>query len=226
MRESDDLAVIEFAAVWTAQFATGIVEAHKFGYGPGPEGSLITGRFQTDAVPLFAQALPEEHLQAMSAAFSDIGDQMVSRGAPIGLSEPWEFLSRWFQIGAGEVKRQGSSGLSFDAQVDLMRDFTPSVLPFTLLAEIASVEGAIELFDISLAVATGLKELQKDRCPLSAEGLELIGSLAAGRRVVDIAEALGHSERSMYRSLHRVWATLGVDSRAEGLALAARRGWI
>ena len=63
-------------------------------------------------------------------------------------------------------------------------------------------------------------------CCLSDEELEWLRRLARGDRIGDIAIESGLSRRSLYRRLDDLWAKLGVVNRAQGIAMASRKGWI
>ena len=52
----------------------------------------------------------------------------------------------------------------------------------------------------------------------------LLMRVAAGMRIVDLAEELGYSERTMYRMLARLWEQLGVEGRSAGLLRASDEG--
>lgn len=59
---------------------------------------------------------------------------------------------------------------------------------------------------------------------LSASEREWLQLLAEGATIVDVAADAGYSERAMYRLLHGLYGRLGVSTRSEAIAWAARRG--
>jgi NarL family two-component system response regulator YdfI len=61
---------------------------------------------------------------------------------------------------------------------------------------------------------------------LSERELEVLASVADGRRSKEIAVLLGISERTVKAHLASIYNKLGVDSRAAAIAIAARKGWL
>jgi DNA-binding NarL/FixJ family response regulator len=59
---------------------------------------------------------------------------------------------------------------------------------------------------------------------LSDSETDLLGQLASGRSIVDIANASGYSERHMYRLVQRVYSRIGARNRSEAIAMAAKWG--
>lgn len=58
------------------------------------------------------------------------------------------------------------------------------------------------------------------------EEVSWLRSLSQGLTVSRLAEAVGYSEREMYRRLRRLYSRLGADGRTEALLMAARFGWL
>ena len=54
----------------------------------------------------------------------------------------------------------------------------------------------------------------------------MLARLKAGAAIADLAAEMGHSERSMYRVLARLWDRLGVPNREEGVRKAAEEGLV
>lgn len=95
------------------------------------------------------------------------------------------------------------------------------VVRFDLLARLTSSEGARRLERAAVAVRDHMD------APLPAlDDIELamLIQLKAGVAIVDIAAELGYSERSMYRSLARLWDKLGASDRKEGILRATEGG--
>ncbi len=61
---------------------------------------------------------------------------------------------------------------------------------------------------------------------LSERELEVLASVADGRRSKEIAVLLGISERTVKAHLASIYNKLGVDSRAAAIAIAAQKGWL
>ena len=62
--------------------------------------------------------------------------------------------------------------------------------------------------------------------PPSLRDIEWLRQLADGRRVCDLAEQAGYSERMMFRRLNELYRRIGASSRTEALLLARTQGWI
>jgi NarL family two-component system response regulator YdfI len=61
---------------------------------------------------------------------------------------------------------------------------------------------------------------------LSDRELEVLASVAVGRRSKEIAVELGITERTVKAHLASIYNKLGVDSRAAAIAIAAQKGWL
>ena len=97
----------------------------------------------------------------------------------------------------------------------------PMVIRFDLLARLTTSEGARLLERGAVAV--------RDHMDVSLPTLDdverhMLNRLNAGTAIADMAAELGYSERSMYRSLARLWDKLGVPDRKEGIRRAAEGG--
>jgi DNA-binding NarL/FixJ family response regulator len=61
---------------------------------------------------------------------------------------------------------------------------------------------------------------------LTAEELQVLAAVAEGAGNKDLAEQFFWSEATTKRRLQEIMGKLGVSSRAQAVAEAARRGWI
>jgi NarL family two-component system response regulator YdfI len=61
---------------------------------------------------------------------------------------------------------------------------------------------------------------------LTERELEVLASVADGRRSKEIAVQLGITERTVKAHLASIYNKLGVDSRAAAIAIAAQKGWL
>ncbi len=61
---------------------------------------------------------------------------------------------------------------------------------------------------------------------LSGRELEVLASVADGKRSKEIAVELGITERTVKAHLASIYNKLGVDSRAAAIAIAAQKGWL
>ena len=95
------------------------------------------------------------------------------------------------------------------------------VVRFDLLAQLTTSQGARRL---ERAAVTARDHMADSPPELDDVELQILIRLNAGTAIVDIAAELGFSERSMYRSLARIWNKLGVPSRDEGIRRAVEGG--
>jgi DNA-binding NarL/FixJ family response regulator len=80
---------------------------------------------------------------------------------------------------------------------------------------------------LPIPIAQELAREANRLCPsLSGEEIEWLRKLAHGVTVSQLAEESFHSERDMYRVLRRLYARIGVTSRAEAIVAAARWGLV
>jgi DNA-binding NarL/FixJ family response regulator len=62
--------------------------------------------------------------------------------------------------------------------------------------------------------------------PDDPDGRALLLLLTSGSTDAAIARALGWSQRTTQRRIHRLMTELGASTRFQAAALAARRGWL
>lgn len=67
---------------------------------------------------------------------------------------------------------------------------------------------------------------EQARRPISDDEIRWLRELAAGTTVGRLAEAVGYSERMMFRLLAGLYARLGVESRTGALMRARDEGWL
>lgn len=97
-----------------------------------------------------------------------------------------------------------------------------------VMAVVEAVEAAMKgraVLPIPIAQELA-REANRWRPPLSGEEIEWLRKLAQGTTVSQLAEESFHSERDMYRVLRRLYARIGVASRAEAIVAATRWGLV
>jgi DNA-binding NarL/FixJ family response regulator len=65
-----------------------------------------------------------------------------------------------------------------------------------------------------------------DHPAVDATEVRWLVRLSEGRRVLDLAQEMGYSEREMFRRLHRLYDAMGVCGRTEALLAAQRWGLV
>ena len=206
-----------------------IVEAHRLGIPEGPHERLWTPAYHRDAAPIYAESLPPSYQSDIAALFRCSVEAMAGRLVPSELAEDWVIVTDYlvsaraailesFAVPAVESSRI-SSGSTWEVEG---RETPPMAVRFDELARLTTTRGASRLKQAAIAV----RQYMEGAVPQSLDSIErhLLHRLAAGARIVDLAEELGHSERNMYRVLGRLWEHLGVSGRGEGLQRASDLG--
>ncbi len=187
-----------------------------------------TDEYQRDAVSVFVTYLPASYQLAVGGFFCRSSEVMADQTVPGHLVEDWMIVMRYLDSVATAVLAHYA-----DSQSDKLKPFVrhvaeaavseslPMVVRFDLLARLTSSEGARRLERAAVAVRDHMD------APLPAlDDIEraMLIQLKAGVAIVDIAAELGYSERSMYRSLARLWDKLGASDRKEGIRRATEEG--
>jgi len=89
---------------------------------------------------------------------------------------------------------------------------------------VAASQGEVLLPSQAAQAMAKLAHRQRPSTELDAVDLELLRALSEGTTVVQIADRLFYSERTVRRYLQNVYLRLGVRNRAEAIATAARLG--
>lgn len=216
---------VGLAARRISSFAASIEEAHALGFGPGRHDELWGREFHRDAIWVWEQTLPWAYLGPLARGFCDIALHMGEHAAPKGPPESWAIVAEYLHTAGTVLLDHAPTDMAKIADAQRMGERTPSVVRFDELAKLASADGAARLRLAGEDVARHVEPATRHAPPtLSDEELSILRSLAAGRRMVEIAEDHGFSERSLYRLLRDIWETLGATSRMEGLAIAIREG--
>lgn len=92
------------------------------------------------------------------------------------------------------------------------------MIHYDRLAALTTLEGARRLERAALAVQ---RHVGAPSAPmLDNSQRRLLNMLAGGTAIVDMAEDLGYSERTIYRALDRLYAALGVADRLQSVRKA------
>lgn len=225
-RRSRAAARVHLACGRVAGGAKAIAEAHRFGVPEGPHDALWTAEYHADVVEIYGESLPAPYQRDIASLFSDSAKAMTDYDIPAALAEDWlivtgylrhasEAITVWLDSEPAKSRPQTANGLQID-------DRTPMVIRFDRLAAVASHEGACRLE--RAAVAAQRHVGAPSALVLGDEQRRLLRGVASGTAIVDLAEELGYSRRSMYRELSKLWKALGVPDRVQGLRKAAAEG--
>ena len=221
-------ALVRVACGRIAGFARAILEAHELGLAEGHHELPWTAEYHRDAVRVYAASLPASYQICVGELFRYSSEVMAGETIPRHLVEDW-MIVRSYMISAGSAMSAHYAALpSRMSEPDVppsegvtVSESLPMVIRFDLLARLTTSEGARRLERAAVAVRDHME------VPLPAlEDAErhMLNRLNAGTAIVDMAAELGYSERSMYRSLARLWDKLGVPDRKEGIRRAAEGG--
>ena len=206
--------------------ARAIAEAHRFGVPEGPHERLWTEEYHADAVAIYGESLPAAYQRDIASLFGDSAEAMGAYSIPAVLAEDWLIVTGYLRHASGAImawlesepsqsQPQIANGLKID-------DRTPMVIRFDRLAALASHDGATRLERAALAAQRHVGA--PSALVLGDEQRRLLRGVASGTAIVDLAEELGYSRRSMYRELSKLWQALGVPDRVQGLRKAAAEG--
>lgn len=206
-------------------YAESIEQAHSLGLGPGSHDELWSMDFHRAAVWIYEETLPWAYLVPLARGFCDIAALMGEHTVPTSAPHHWRTVAEYLHNAGTVLLGHAPPEATAMPPAEDLADRTPAVMRFDALAQMASAEGARTLRlaadDVASSIETAVGSARPD---LSDEELSVLRSLATGRRMVEIAEEHGLSERSLYRMLRDIWRTLGATSRMEGMAIAIREG--
>lgn len=219
---------VRLACERIARLAQSIVEAHQFGRPEGPHERPWTPEYHRAAVDVYGKSLPWSYQRDIAALFRQSADTMGELSIPSALAEDWaiviEYLTgasfaidRW--LSSKESRLESETTLSPD-----IGDHTPVVVHFDELAELTTSEGAGRLERAALAVKSHMETLWSEG--LGRNEQRLLKMVASGMTIDEMAAEAYSSPRSMHRDLKKLWKTLGVHNRTEGLHKAVEEGLI
>ena len=154
---------------------------------------------------------------------------MADGTIPARIAADWAIVAEYMASASMTIAEHHSLSLAESRELDPMlsteceeSDSPPMVVRFDELAALTTSEGARLL---KRAAVTVLQHMDAP-LPLELDSLErhMLARLKTGAAIVDLAAEMGHSERSMYRALARLWDRLGVPNREEGVRKAVQEG--
>ena len=221
-----DLDLVRICSTRILGLANSIVQAHDLGVEPGTHRSPWTLAYQQQAVDVYLETLPPTYLADLGVNFDACADMLEGHDPPEVVRGHWDIIASYLRSTAFAIRCH--PGLESDAEVAtdprLIDRETPGVMRFDRLAELMHRDGALELAQAARAVRDHTVRVRES--DLSDEELAWLQRLTAGAPVIDVATEYGYSLRSMHRALAKLWLKMGVETRSQGLALAAQRGWL
>ncbi len=211
-----------------AGFARAVLEAHDLGTDEGHHERPWTEEYHLDSVGIFAASLPASYQRYVAELFGHSSEIMVNETVPGHLVEDWMIVMSYLDSASSAVSAYYSDASTRSSEPDgppseaiAVSESLPLVIRFDLLAQLTTSEGARRLERAAVAV----RDHMETPMPTLEDGeQQMLIRLKAGMPIVDIAAELGFSERSMYRSLARLWDKLGVPDRRGGIRRATEVG--
>lgn len=206
-----------------------MLDAYRFGTAEGAHTELWKAGFHHDAVRIFGESLPPSYQRNVARLFRDAENAMTARSIPSDLAEDWAIVAAYAREAAASIEdwlvsAEARPSRRDPAGIPELTGTAPSVVHYDALARLSTRAGAQRM---ELAAATLLRYLDESMPKPLADGeRQVLRRLVAGMPVADIAAELGHSERSMYRELSRLWTNLGVSDRSAGIRKALAEGLI
>lgn len=206
-----------------------MLECYRFGVADGPHPEPWAAEFHREAVKIFSESLPWSYQRDVARLFRDCENAMTGRLIPSSLAGDWAIVTGFMREVAASIEEWQASGepvssLQRLAEVPAQTHENPRTVHWDDVAALTTRDGARRLKRASLAV----RQYFDAEAPPSLEASEqlMLKRLVAGVPIADVASEMGHSERSMYRELSKLWDKLGVSGRAAGLQKARAEGLI
>ena len=225
--ESDGLASARahLACGRIAGTARAIAEAHRLGAPEGPHDRLWAPEYLAGAVHIYGESLTPDYQRGLAHLYRDSADAMSQCVIPAGLAGEWFVVTSYLNNASDAIMswlRSRPAQKRQPARTPVIDDRVPGVIHFHRLAALATHRGACRLERAALAVQ---RQLGAPSAPaLDDRQRRLLQRVASGVPIVDLAEELGYSRRSMFRELAKLWSALGVADRVQALRKAAAEG--
>ncbi len=218
---ASDESALRTATHRTARLGEGLVDAHDGGVEPGHIAVPWSREFHVAALREYRSAYSPLVVQWLAELSARAVAVMACRPCPVGVAGSWTILQSHLLMAASvladpEQKPPPMEMASGEAPLDH--------LPIDRLAGLVAEEGA-RTFAAAAAEVERVVEAE-GVSSIENSDLEVLRGLAAGNRVLDVAINNGYSERSIYRRVGRICRLLGVNTKAEAIAVAAKNQWL
>jgi DNA-binding CsgD family transcriptional regulator len=219
---SHALAKVNRYALGTEMNARTLRHAQQLGVRAGRLNPW-TVTYMRASVTIWLETCPDYYVAQMGRAISTYAAIMRAREVEAGLFNDWALLLLQAEAIVTAVDEQLPNAPRIKTGLPRTGG-APGILRYDKLASLCTKAGVARLEDAGAQVAAYCqRRLYGD---VSNHEIEWLRALQNGDRTADLAARVGYSERDFYRALGRLWAKLGVNSRAEGIALASRMGWL
>lgn len=221
-----DYTLIGRFAFRIAEFAAAMRHAHEFSSIPGDIDEPWSLQFHRQAVRASGVTLPHDYLAELGQRFSYVAEIMSAKPHDASIAAEWRIVAEYLS-NYSEACREllPLAPRPTRSEVESTHDRTPPLIRFDLLAALVTRAGAVALEDAGRAVAGWARD-RGAPVQLSDDQVGWLQSLVDGVTVVDLAQQVGMSRRTLHRELAHVWEQLGVVDREAGLVRAAELGLV
>ncbi len=179
-----------------------------------------------EAVGIYAEALPVSYQRDIASLFRLCVETMAAASIPAALAEDWPIVTQHL-ANASDTMAQRLAAQTRAAPTQPVEpldigDREPVVVCFDRLAALTTSPGARRLETAALAVQDHVSP--GAAASLDGQQRRLLRAVASGAAVVDLAAEFGHSPRTTYRELSKLWKALGVPDRTQAIRKAATDG--
>ena len=222
------LGVVALYAGRIRFWAKSVEQAHLFGSAAGDDDQPWELPFQRQAAKIYRDILPETYLERLASVFLGCSLTMEDHAIPGSLAEDWNIVFGYLSNASQAIAEEMGFDLYpvWNDPTDHGEPTTPAVVRFDMLAGFVSLKGVQRLQKAGDNVATHLLSQNTKDAPLTDMQVQILGDLAEGVKVIDIAVNRGFSSRNLYREFNVMWDTLGVSNKQQAIALAVENGWI
>ena len=222
---AEDCKLIECCASRIVGLTVEIERAWEIGIPHGDHREPWTLDFQRVAVAVYLETIPAEYALKVSAAFEHCAERMRGVTHPMVDRVEWRLVHSYLQAVSDSIgERLGTSAHKPPAEPVSLKSSTPGIVRFDKIAPLVHSTGVARL-----KLAAELVQCQDlTGVPYSptSDQVALLGRLADGQRIVDIACSIGCSERTLYRRLRSLRDHLGLDSTKAAILYAGQRSWL
>lgn len=225
-----DRRLLELACGRILGASRSMSRAYDFDVAPGPHREPWTMAYLREAVALYAEALPASYQSDIESLFRHCAELMGQGKIPAELAEDWAIIRQYLANAADSIsERLAATGSPHSGEASLHADIDtndepPPVVRFDRLAALTTPSGAQRLHAAASAVQSHVAG--DPGVELDAAQRSLLEGVSAGLTVSELATQLGYSRRSIFRELSRLWDTMGVPDRAQGLRKAEAQGLV
>ena len=190
----------------------------------GPHLEPWTAAYHRKAVYVYAESLPLSYQRRIASLFIHGAEAMGTIDIPSELADDWLIVKVYLHNASSAIadwlvaarKRSPEARQTPSPEID--DEQPPRVIHYDRLVALTTIDGARRLERAAIAVQ---RHIGAPSAPmLDNSQRRLLNMLAGGTAIVDMAEDLGYSERTIYRALDRLYVALGVADRLQAVRKA------